>query len=413
VRSARKGENSISARKMRGKKEAASREPWHGAGGGAKDSAADRPWVGQIDDNLDCYLLDTIPGQSPAICEYRQRLLRVLRSPSTLLVTGETGSGKSHLIEHILRPLLWQGEDSFTVIDLAAIAPPLIQSELFGCVRGAYSGSTTTRPGLLELASGGAVLLDEIGELPLSVQGVLLRAIQEGAFRPVGGSRWHQMHGRIIALTNRNLAEMVERKEFRSDLFYRLNCLSLRLPALRTIGEDILLYAIQFLERHCTKHGKCNMKLTVAAKRSLLNHDWPGNLRELDHVIEQAVLLCDSDVLDAHDIENAITSIPVKCSVASKHDKAAEDSDSRHAERPATAYDRFISLIGPGIQRQSQSAANGKTSGSVPLQIILQASVLAVRAALGCRATQNNIGQFLGISQSKVSRILAGAGSAV
>lgn len=415
MRSARRRQNSISARGTRGNGEATSHKLCQGTGDGAKETTSTvhsraLPSAGRISADLERYLVNSIPGQSPAMLAFRQRLLRVLQSRSTLLITGETGTGKSRLVDHILKSM-FPGVP-FVVLDSAATARSFIESQLFGYEQGAFLGATTTKPSPLESADGGIVLLDEIGGFSLDEQRKLLRLLEDGSFRRVGGSKWYQMHARIIALTNRDLVEMVRQGLFRSDLFYRLNCLSLRLPALRETGEDILRYARRFLAWYCWEHGKCIKGLTAAAERSLLDYDWPGNIRELKNVIDRAVVFCDSEVLDSCHVESAIIPIPVERTAPSDKCSAAADPAPEQMERLSPAQKSFISLLGIEIRKQLQDAANGRVSGGVSIRAVERASVLAATAALGPRVTQNQIGQFLGISQSKVSRILAGDGIA-
>jgi DNA-binding NtrC family response regulator len=219
----------------------------------------------------------------------------------TLLLTGETGTGK----ELLARAIHYNGprrDAPFVDVNCAAIPETLLESELFGHEKGAFTDATTTKPGLFEVASRGTLFLDEIGHLPLALQGKLLRALEERSVRRVGGTRSIPVDVRIIAATHVDLAAAVTRGEFRQDLYYRLNVVPLSLPPLRERREDILPLARAFLSRFSKEYGLPQPRLTPATERALATHRWAGNVRELRNVIERAVLLHRGGALDPTDV---------------------------------------------------------------------------------------------------------------
>jgi anaerobic nitric oxide reductase transcription regulator len=228
-------------------------------------------------------------GQSSA---YRQMIAEIdLVAPSELsvLITGETGVGKE-LVAKRLHAQSARSERVFVGINCAALPENLVESELFGHVRGAFSGATQDRLGKFEAADGGTLFLDEIGELPLGVQAKLLRALQEGQLQRVGSDREHRVDIRLIAATNRVLADEVRAGRFRADLYHRLGTFPLNVPPLRVRGRDVLLLAGAFIEENRRRMGLRGLRLAPAAQAALLAHDWPGNVRELEYLIARAAL---------------------------------------------------------------------------------------------------------------------------
>jgi two-component system response regulator HydG len=193
----------------------------------------------------------------------------------------------------------------FLPVDCGSLVPSLIESELFGYVKGAFTGANRSKDGLLVAAEGGTVFLDEIGELSLDLQAKLLRALQEKEVRPVGSTHRVPIKARIVAATNRNLAEMVEKGTFRKDLFYRLNVVNLRLPSLRDRREDIPLLAAHFLDRISREHGT-KFTLSDEALRTMMRHDWPGNVRELENSVERACALSSGPILHLGDLPTGL-----------------------------------------------------------------------------------------------------------
>ena len=238
---------------------------------------------------------------------------RVAQSNATVLISGESGSGKEVIAKAIHENSL-RKDQPFIRIDCGSIPEGLMESELFGPEKGAFTGAIATKPGKFEIASGGTLFIDEVGELPLALQVKLLRAIQEREFERVGGNVTMRMDVRIIAATNRNLPEMVEQGRFREDLFYRLNVVPLHVPALRERAEDIPLLVDYIIKKTAQAAGCMVPLITQEAKDLLLRYAWPGNVRELANVLERAVVMSNGviDLGDVSGIQNPLLSHPAK-----------------------------------------------------------------------------------------------------
>ncbi len=242
---------------------------------------------------------DGILGDSAALRAALARATRVMKHGAvTVLLTGETGTGKELLARAIHAGGPRRGAP-FVDVNCAAIPETLLESELFGHEKGAFTSATAAKPGLFEVADGGTVFLDEIGHLPLSLQGKLLRALQEREIRRVGATRTLTIDVRVIAATHVDLAQASKRGEFREDLYYRLNVVPIELPPLRARGHDAVLLARAFLARFADEYGLRGARLAPTAEQAILAHAWPGNIRELRNTLERAVLLADRAELDA------------------------------------------------------------------------------------------------------------------
>ncbi len=248
----------------------------------------------------DRYGLEHIVGRSQALREVLERVLRVAPTDATVLLTGESGTGKE-LVARALHAASRRAPHPFVPVNCAAITETLLESELFGHAKGAFTGAVRTRRGLFEEASGGTLLIDEIGETTPNFQAKLLRALQEGEIRRVGESMPVKVNVRVIAATNQDLKKAIAEKRFREDLFYRLNVVPLRIPPLRERPEDIPLLAAHFLGRHNRRTGE-HKALTAEALQRLLDHPWPGNVRELENMVEQAAALSAGPEIRAPDI---------------------------------------------------------------------------------------------------------------
>ena len=248
--------------------------------------------LNQESDQNGCELL----GQSAIMENLRTLLRRVSRTDATVLIQGESGTGKE-LVARMLYKESPRASGPFIKLNCAAISETLIESEFFGHEKGAFTGAMSKREGRFELAHGGTLLLDEISEVSLSVQAKLLRVLQEREFERVGGARTIKVDVRVVATTNRLLEQSVERKEFRQDLFFRLNVVPIRVPPLREHREDVPFLAAHFLQRFVRKHGSHVKGLSDECLRALQRHDWPGNVRELQNVIERAVILGEGSAL--------------------------------------------------------------------------------------------------------------------
>jgi formate hydrogenlyase transcriptional activator len=239
---------------------------------------------------------DEIVGNSPALLETLQKLERVAATDSTVLIHGETGTGKE-LIARAIHDRSARRAHPLVKVNCGAISAGLVESELFGHVKGAFTGALDRRTGRFELADGGTLFLDEVSELPLETQVKLLRVLQEGEFEPVGSSRTLHVDVRIIAATNRNLEEEVKAGRFRADLFYRLNVFPLRVPSLRERRSDIPQLVMFFLSRFAKKFGQKMEAVSPETLDALMNYAWPGNIRELQNIIERAAVLSQGKAL--------------------------------------------------------------------------------------------------------------------
>jgi transcriptional regulator with GAF, ATPase, and Fis domain len=241
------------------------------------------------------------------------RAERVAESRSTVLLTGETGTGKE-LVARAIHDRSAQRQMPLIKVNCAAIPETLLESELFGHVRGAFTGATTSKKGRFQLANGGTIFLDEIGVMPMALQPKLLRVLQEREFEPLGSERTEKVDVRVIAATNRDLRQLVGEGRFQEDLFYRLNVIPIHLPPLRDRREDISVLAEHFIAKHAQRIGRRIERVEDAVFTALAQYGWPGNVRELENTIERAVVLSGGPVLTAGDI--SILAPPVNASPA-------------------------------------------------------------------------------------------------
>jgi two-component system response regulator HydG len=244
--------------------------------------------------------LGAMIGRAPEMEKLYRILSKVAQSSHPVLILGESGTGKE-LVARTIHAFGPNAQKPFLPVDCGSFVPTLIESELFGYVKGAFTGANRSKDGLLVSAGDGTVFLDEIGELSLDLQAKLLRALQEREVRPVGAAHRVPIKARIVAATNRDLAAMVESGSFRKDLFYRLNVVNLRLPALRNRREDIPLLAAHFLDRISRKNER-KFTLSDEVLRVMMQHDWPGNVRELENSIERGCTFCSDSVLQLGDL---------------------------------------------------------------------------------------------------------------
>lgn len=244
-------------------------------------------------------------GESPAIQNIFKTIEKVSQADSTVLLFGESGTGKE-LVARAIQQGSARAEKPFVVINCGAIPADLLEAELFGHVKGAFTGATQNRVGRFELAHGGTLFLDEVGEIPLHLQVKLLRVLQNYQFEPVGSSRTVNVDVRIIAATNKDLEEAVQKKEFREDLYYRLNVIPVKIPSLRERRSDIPLLVTHFLEKFNSVTGHSVEPLSGQIMDALFSYDWPGNIRELENLMERLVILKGQGSVDLADLPHRI-----------------------------------------------------------------------------------------------------------
>ncbi len=252
--------------------------------------------LGSVDQDRDPRRFEQIIGNSPALEAVLEQVERVAPTDSTVLIQGETGTGKE-LIARAIHNLSMRCGRPFIKLNCAAIPFDLLESELFGHERGAFTGAIAQKIGRFELADKGTLFLDEVGDIPPALQPKLLRVLQEQEFERLGSTRTHQVDVRLVAATNRNLVEMVKRNEFRSDLYYRLDVFPIPLPPLRERREDIPALVEHFVEIYARRMGKEIAHIPAETMSALVSYFWPGNIRELQNFIERSVILTSGNVL--------------------------------------------------------------------------------------------------------------------
>jgi DNA-binding NtrC family response regulator len=258
------------------------------------------------DEMLESCRFEGIVGRSPAMLEVFARIRRVAPYFRTVLITGVTGTGKE-LVAHAIHRLSPASRGPFVVCNCAAIPESLLESELFGHVRGAFTSATSDKAGMFEAANGGTLFLDEIGEMPVHAQAKLLRAVENQEVQRVGSTAPRKIDVRIVCATNRNLPKEVEMKNFREDLFYRISMVEIRLPALAERREDLPLLVRHFVDRFARQYGKPVEGLTRRAEAVILRCPWTGNVRQLENVIGYACMMTDSSRIDACDLPPGVS----------------------------------------------------------------------------------------------------------
>lgn len=345
-------------------------------------------------------------GESPAMEQLRQLIRKVGRTQATALIQGESGTGKE-LVARALYNESPRANAPFIKINCAAIPENLIESEFFGHERGAFTGALNKREGRFELAHGGTILLDEISEISPQVQAKLLRVLQEREFERVGGNRTIKVDVRVLATTNRHLEQSVERKEFRQDLFFRLNVVPIQVPPLRDRREDIPTLASRFLQRFARKHGVGARAISDSCLATLRNHSWPGNVRELQNVIERAVILCG----DGHVVESEHLGLtPVAAPVISRENQPLSTQPAPAAPIPSTAPAPAAPAAAPAPEPAAPAAAqNFPTLAELEKQHILSAlarcnnnRTQAARVLeISVRTLRNKLNEYAGGSASE------------
>jgi formate hydrogenlyase transcriptional activator len=275
---------------------------------------------------------DGIIGQSGALRSVLREIRMVAPTDSTVLIYGETGTGKE-LIARAIHELSSRTKNAFVKLNCAAIPTGLLESELFGHERGAFTGAISQRIGRFEIANHGTAFLDEIGEIPLELQPKLLRVLQEREFERLGSTRTLRTDARLIAATNRNLADMVDEQRFRSDLFYRLNVFPVRVPPLRERREDIPQLVWHFVRQFAERMKRLYESISSETMKAFCEYDWPGNIRELQNLIERAVILCPGPVLRVPVRDLNFRTIAVPNNGNAGHHQTLEEAERAHIVR--------------------------------------------------------------------------------
>jgi len=285
---------------------------------------------------LKTYRFEGMVGRSPLMLDVFARIRRAAPHFKTALVTGATGTGKE-LVARALHHLSPATAGRFAVCNSSAIVETLFESELFGHVKGAFTGATQDKIGLFEYAAGGTVFLDEIGDLPLATPTKLLRVLEPREFQRVGSPATRRSEVRVVAATNRDLREMVEKKEFREDLFYRLSMVEIKLPRLAERKEDLPLLERHFIERNAAEYGKPIRGISPRAQILFARYTWPGNVRELDNVLAHACMMCESGIIDLADLPEHMTTPAAQAKVEDEGLLPMAEVHRRHALRVLAA----------------------------------------------------------------------------
>ncbi|MCG2576282.1 sigma 54-interacting transcriptional regulator [Dechloromonas sp. XY25] len=318
------------------------------------------------------YTFASFVGAGAACSAVKQAARRAARTTAAVLILGETGTGKE-LLAQAIHAASARIDAPFVAVNIAAVPETLLEAEFFGVAPGAYTGAERGgRDGKFKLADGGTLFLDEIGDMSPALQAKLLRTLQEGEFEPVGSNRLTTVDVRVIAATSRNLEKMVADGQFRADLYYRLNVITLRTPPLRERLEDFALLADYLVDSICRNQGMPPRGISAGAINRLCQHDWPGNVRELANVLERALLMSDSDTLEADDLDAVMPATPV-------------DSPKVVSLRPVGMAEAVAQAEREAIRQALQSARGNKAEAARQLGIS-RAALYEKMAALGVDA---------------------------
>jgi formate hydrogenlyase transcriptional activator len=327
----------------------------------------------QMRENCNQSHFDGIVGESEALRSVLALIEVVAPTDSTVLIYGETGTGKE-LIARAVHNLSRRKSGAFVKLNCAAFPTGLLESELFGHERGAFTGAITQRQGRFELAHGGTIFLDEIGEIPLEMQPKLLRVLQEREFERLGSTRTIHTNARLVAATNRDLRAMVKDKEFRSDLYYRLNVFPIRVPALRERPEDIPLLIGHFVQEFSRRTGRAIESVPSQTMNALIRYDWPGNIRELQNVIERAVIVSKGPVLTVDVAE------------------LSADNDAKYTQHNDGSLDDMLHEAERTQILRALELADGTVSGAATRLKIPRSTLMSRMQRLGIRGSRNYMG---------------------
>ena len=307
------------------------------------------------------YAFPNIVGKSDRMLRVLDTVAQVAPSRATVLITGETGTGKE-LIAKAIHTNSPRADGPFVAVNSGSLQPDLLESTLFGHVKGAFTGAIATRKGAFETANHGTIFFDEIGNVPPDIQAKLLRVIQEREFTPLGSNDVVQVDVRIVAATNEDLRKLVDEKRFRGDLYYRLNVIQVSLPPLRERKEDIPLLAAHFFDRYGKENGKAGLQFDTEAMEIVLEHNWPGNVRELENTVERAVVLATADSVPATVLPDTVLH---PSGVRVRRD------DAGHLTSDANLYELVADFERQTILNVLEQVANSKTEAALRLSIPL------------------------------------------
>ena len=293
-----------------------------------------------------------IIGKSKALMDVLKTIEQVANTNASVLITGESGTGKELIAEAVHRNSS-RAKKPFVKVNLGGISQSLFESEMFGHKKGAFTDASSDRVGRFEMADKGTIFLDELGELDLSCQVKLLRVLQEQTFEVLGDSRPRKVDIRVVSATNANLQEMVKKHTFREDLFYRVNLITVHLPALRERREDIPLLVRHFADMQCEANGRPKVDFTPEAMRFLQNLPYPGNIRELKNLVERTLLVCGKNTLDANDFKGQVVMPEVKAT--DSNDMTLDESERQQILRTLEKYDNNLTQVATvlGVTRQA------------------------------------------------------------
>jgi DNA-binding NtrC family response regulator len=328
-------------------------------------------------------------GSSSAMQEVQRAIEKVAPSDLTVLITGESGTGKE-MVAHLLHEQSRRSDKSFLALNCAAIPEPLLESELFGYERGAFTGAFHRKVGKLEVCDKGTLFLDEIGDMSPALQTKMLRVLQDGSFERIGGTDTLTVDVRILAATNRNLVELMRQGRFRDDLYYRLKVVPIHLPPLRERGDDLDLLAKHFLQRACAELGRSGLVLSQAAMAALRAYQWPGNIRELENVIKGAALTSRPDVII----------LPEHLGIAAAQSGPADSSQEASAVAAPSDDDEISRLLEPVFSRFRQDFTDGRPGK--PFDRIENA--LIRKALVATQGNQSRAALLLGITRTTLRK---------